>query len=209
MMYPFAHSGRQLFALIWRVLNVNRGHSGGDIRASVQLVVFLLLAVALGGGILSLLRQPTLVDIEIQLPTATPLPEIKVFVNGAVLRPGVYRVDPEERLEDVLAMAGGLTQDADPSMVNTALRVSDEAHFYIPSLGEATPESTPTPGVININTATVEELQTLQGIGEQKAGDIVHYREENGPFSRVEDLLKVRGIGSKTLEDLRPLITVG
>ena len=55
----------------------------------------------------------------------------------------------------------------------------------------------------------MEELQTLRGIGEQKAGDIVHYREENGLFSRVEDLLKVSGIGSKTLEDLRPLITVG
>ena len=191
-------------------MHVDRGHNGGDIRASIQLVVFLLLVIALGGGILSLLRQPTLVDIEIQLPTATPVPEIKVFVNGAVLRPGVYRVYPEERLEDVLAMAGGLTQDADPSMVNPALRVSDEAHFYIPSLGEATPESTPTPpGVINVNTATVEELQTLRGIGEQKAGDIVHYREENGLFSRVEDLLKVSGIGSKTLEDLRPLITVG
>ena len=108
---------------------------GGDIRVSVQLVVFLLL-VSPGGGILSLLRQPAPVDIEIQLPTATPIPEIKVFVNGAVHRPGVYRVDPEDRLEDVLALAGGLTQDADPSMVNPALRVSDEAHFYIPSLGE-------------------------------------------------------------------------
>ena len=190
-------------------MHVDRGHNGGDIRASVQLVVFLLLVIALGGGILSLLRQPSPVDIEIQLPTATPVPEIKVFVNGAVHRPGVYRVDPEDRLEDVLALAGGLTQDADPSMVNPALRVSDEAHFYIPSLGEATPESAPTPGAININTATVEELQTLRGIGEQKAGDIVHYREENGLFSRVEDLLKVSGIGSKTLEDLRPLITVG
>ena len=193
---------------VYLILHVDRGHNGGDIRASVQLVVFLLLVIALGGGILSLLRQPSPVDIEIQLPTATPVPEIKVFVNGAVHRPGVYRVDPEERLEDVLALAGGLTRDADQSMVNPALRVNDEAHFFIPSLGEATPESAPTPGIININTATVEELQTLRGIGEQKAGDIVHYREENGLFSRVEDLLKVSGIGSKTLEDLRPLITV-
>ena len=181
---------------------------GGDIRASVQLVVFVLLAAALAGGIFSLLRQPSPDPVEILLPTATLVPEIKVYVNGAVLRPGVYRVQPGDRLEDVLALAGGLTRDADPSTVNLAMRVSDEAHFYIPSLGETPPESTPALGLVNINTATVEELQTLRGIGEQKAGDIVHYREENGPFSRVEDLLKVSGIGPKTIEDLRPFITV-
>ena len=171
-------------------------------------MVFLLLAAALGGGIFSLLRQPQPDPVEILLPTPTPVPEIKVFVSGAVHLPGLYKVDPEDRLEDVLAMAGGLTQDADPARVNPSLRVRDEAHFYIPSLGESPPDSTPENGAININTATVEELQTLQGIGEQKAGDIVHYREENGPCSRVEDLLKVSGIGPKTLEDLRPLITV-
>ena len=105
-------------------------------------------------------------------------------------------------------MAGGLKQDADSSKVNLAMRVSDEAHFYIPTQGETPPESTPAAGLININTATVEELQTLRGIGEQKAGDIVRYREENGPFTRLEDLLKVSGIGPTTLENLRPFITV-
>ena len=174
----------------------------------MQLVVFLLLAAALGGGVLSLLRQPSPDPIEILLPTATPVPEVKVFVNGAVHRPGVYRVDPEDRLEDVLAMAGGLTQDADPSSVNPALRVRDEAHFYIASVGETPPVSVSEPSAIDINAASAQELQALRGIGEQKAGDIVHYRDENGPFARVEDLLKVSGIGPKTLEDLRPLITV-
>ena len=181
---------------------------GGDIRASIQLVVFLLLAAALVGGVLSLLSQPQPGPIEILLPTATPVPETRVYVNGAVHRPGVYRVGPGDRLEDVLAVAGGLTPDADPSRVNLALRVSDEAHFYIPGLGEATPEPTAEPGAININNATVEQLQTLRGIGERRAGDIVHHREENGPFARVEDPLKVSGIGPKTLEDLRPMITV-
>ena len=172
------------------------------------MVILLLLAAALAGGILSLLRQPSPDPVEILLPTETPVPEIKVFVNGAVHQPGIYRVGSEDRLEDVLALAGGLTQDADPARVNMALRVSDEAHFYIPSLDDTPPESTPAPGLININTATVEELQTLRGVGEQKAGDIVHYREENGAFARVEDLLNVTGIGPKTLEDLRPFITV-
>ncbi len=195
------------FCLDWAVGQSSR-NPGGDIRASVQLVVFVLLAVALAGGIFSLLRQPSPDPVEILLPTETPVPEIKVYVNGAVHRPGVYRVQPEDRLEDVLALAGGLTRDADPSTVNLAMRVSDEAHFHIPSLGETPLESTPAPGLVNINTATMEELQTLRGIGEQKAGDIVHFREENGPFARVEDLLKVSGIGPKTLEDLRSLVTV-
>ena len=138
------------------------------------------------------------------------MPEIKVFVNGAVNRPGVYTVDTGDRLEDVLALAGGLTDSADQSGVNLAARVSDEAHFYIPAIGDAPPDAIPAPAttVVNINAATAEELQTLRGIGEQKAADIVHYREENGPFARVEDLLNVTGIGPKTLEDLRPLITV-
>ena len=189
---------------------LRRRRAGGDIKASVQIVIFILLAAALVAGILSLLRQPQPDPVEILLPTATTAPEIKVFVNGAVNRPGVYTVDTGDRLEDVLALAGGLTDAADPAGVNLAMRVSDEAHYYIPAIGDVPPDATPAPvaTVININTATAEELQTLRGIGEQKAADIVHYREENGPFARVEDLLNVTGIGPKTLEDLRPLITV-
>ena len=196
MMYPLAQSS----AL-----------AGGDIRASVQIAIFILLAVALGAGVFSLLRQPQPDPVEILHPTATSLPEIKVYVNGAVNRPGVYTVDADDRLEDVLALAGGLTADADESGVNLAARVSDEAHFYIPAIGETPPVAstdTAAPSVVNINTATAEELQMLRGIGEQKAADIVLYREENGPFARAEDLLNVTGIGPKTLEDLLPYITV-
>ena len=133
-----------------------------------------------------------------------------MYVNGAVHRSGVYTVGPGDRLEDVIALAGGLADDADPSGVNLALRVSDEDHYYIPAIGETPPASVAdtAPAVIDINTATAEELQTLRGIGEQKAADIVHYRDENGPFARVEDLLNVIGIGPKTLEDLRSFITV-
>ena len=92
--------------------------------------------------------------------------------------------------------------------MNLALRVADEAHFHIPAVGEVLPTPTPTSSKMDINTASVEELQTLHGIGEQKAGDIVEYQQQNGPFSRVEDLLKVSGIGPATLEDIREFITV-
>ena len=123
-------------------------------------------------------------------------------------KPGVYLVYGEDRLEDVVVMAGGLTEDADPARVNLALRVRDEAHFYVPNIGEAIPTTPPAPGKININTASTGELQTLSGVGEEKARAIVEYRRQNGLFSREEDLLLVPGIGSKTLEDLREFITV-
>ena len=177
-------------------------------RASVQVAIFLLLTAAIAGGVFTLVRQPSPGSVEVLLPTPTPEPEIKVYINGAVRQPGVYQVDGGDRLADVVTLAGGLTEDADPTRVNLALLVKDEAHFYIPRPGEPLP--TPSLGTarVNINTASAEELQTLYGIGEQKASDILEYRQQNGPFLRVEDLLKVNGIGSKTLEDLRELITV-
>ena len=177
-------------------------------KVTVQLAILLLLLAAFGGGVFTLVRQSSPGSVEVLLPTATPQPEIKVYINGAVRNPGVYLSHDGDRLEDVLALAGGLTEDADPVGVNLALRVTDEAHFYIPRIGEAVPTPSPGSGKVNINTASVEELQTLRGIGVVKATDIVEYRQANGPFSRVEDLLLVPGIGPKTLEDLREFIAV-
>jgi competence protein ComEA len=177
-------------------------------RVLVQLVILFLLIAVLAGGIFTLVRQSSPGSVEVLQPAATAQPEIKVYINGAVHKPGVYQVYGEDRLEDVLILAGGLTEDADPARVNLALRVRDEAHFYVPRIGETIPTASPVPGKVNINTASVEELQTLPGIGPTKASDIVKYRQENGLFSRVEDLLLVPGIGPKTLEDLREFITV-
>jgi competence protein ComEA len=177
-------------------------------RVLVQLSILFLLIAAMGGGIFALVRQSSPGSVEVLLPTSTPQPEIKVYINGAVHEPGVYLVYDEDRLEDVVLMSGGLTEDADPAMVNLALRVTDEAHFYIPTIGEAIPTTTPVPGKVNVNTASTSELQTLSGIGPALADAIVEYRQENGLFSREEDLLLVPGIGPKTLEDLREFITV-
>jgi competence protein ComEA len=177
-------------------------------RVLVQLAILLLLIAALGGGIFTLVRQSSPGSVEVLLPTSTPQPEIRVYINGAVRKPGVYLVYGEDRLEDVLVMAGGLTEDADPARVNLALLVRDEAHFYIPRIGEAIPTASPVVGKVNINTASVEELQALPGIGAEKASAIVQYRQQNGLFSREEDLLLVPGIGPKTLESLLESITV-
>ena len=90
-------------------------------------------------------------------------------------------------------MAGGFAEGADPARVNLAIRVQDEAHYYIPRIGEIVPTQSPATGKINVNTASAQKLQSLPGIGEQRANAIVDYRTRNGTFSRVEDLLLVSG----------------
>ena len=179
-------------------------------KASVQLVLLLLCLAALGVGATALLLQPSPGRIEVALPTATPQPELKVYVNGAVNRPGVYAVQPGDRLEDVLAMAGGLTGDADPKRVNPSLRARDEASFYIPTIGEQvdSPEASPAEASVNINIASAAELQTLPGIGPGRAKDIIEFRTAVGSFSRGEDLLLVPGLGPKTVDSLLDFVTV-
>ena len=159
---------------------------------------------------LVLVLQPSPGAIEVVLPTATPQPEFKVYVNGAVNRPGVYVVQPGDRLEDVLAMAGGLATDADTQRVNPALRADDETHFYIPRIGEQVepPAATPDAAKVNINTASAEELQALPGIGAGRADAIIEYRNAEGRFARGEDLLLVPGLGPKTVESLIDSVTV-
>ena len=179
-------------------------------KAPVQFVFLFLCLAALGVGATVLLLQPSPAPIVVTLPTATPQPELKVYVNGAVNQPGVYVVPAGARLEDVLAMAGGLTGDADLRRVNPSLRARDEDHFYIPSIEEGvdSPWESPADVMININTASSEELQTLPGIGPGRADDIIEYRTAVGPFSRAEELLLVPGLGPKTVDSLIDFATV-
>lgn len=139
-----------------------------------------------------------------------------VDVKGAVVKPGVYEVAADARVRDVIALAGGLTDEADETKVNLAAKVRDEMMIYVPAKGEAAPnpvEAAPEAERKNgpqvaINTATEEELMQLPGIGLAKAKAIIAYREEHGPFQRPEDLLNVAGIGEKTLEKLKPYLLV-
>ncbi len=181
-----------------------------ELKATVQLALLLLCLFALGAGVIVLVLQPSPGAIEIVLPTATPQPELKVYVSGAVNRPGVYLVQPGDRLEDVLAFAGGLTEDADLRHVNHALRADDETHFYVPRIGEQvdSPAASPDDGRVNINTASAEELEALPGIGPGRAEAIIERREVEGPYARGEDLLLVPGLGPKTVEGILDLVTV-
>lgn len=195
-------------------------------------VVGLLTALVLVGGSTFLLRRPDPAPIVLHppptaaptappLPTATPAPII-VFVSGAVARPGIYGLEAAARVADAIAAAGGLTGEANGALINQAERLWDGAQIHVPSLtattvaapepptgvsGSAAVDTPPilsgTGGLININTATSAELESLPGIGPSKAAAII----ANRPFTSVDDLERVPGVGARTIEQLRSLVT--
>lgn len=147
--------------------------------------------------------------------------EIVVDVKGAVTVPGVYTLESGSRINDAIEAAGGLLEDADPNQINFAQLLHDEMLIYAPKEGEEVSEQPATSPVqsgqgqsasqtalVNINTASEEELTALSGIGPAKAAAIVLYRDESGPFQTIEDLKNVSGIGEKSFENLQAEITV-
>lgn len=152
-------------------------------------------------------------EVEILMPTSTPTPELRVYRSGAVAAPGVYGMKDGDRLVDAIAAAGGATLDAQLSCVNLAVRVRDEVHFHVPGLGEpCQPALRASPASrddgIDLNAATAAELDALPGIGKVKAQAIVDYREKNGPFRTVEEIMDVTGIGPATFAGIRDLVYV-
>ena len=148
---------------------------------------------------------------------------VLVHVDGAVVAPGVYELTMAlPRVNDAVQAAGGLTEGADTSGVNLAAAVVDGSKVHIPAQGEAQQASDDSTseqgasgssgsasfGLININTATAEELDVLPGVGPSTAATIVEDRERNGPFSSVEDLMRVSGIGEKKFAKLQGSICV-
>ena len=143
-----------------------------------------------------------------------------VDVKGAVKQPGVYELRSNSRVHDAIYKAGGMTADANSQSVNLAQKLTDEAVIYVAKEGEDVPAlgSSESPvtssapaektGKVRLNRATESELQTVSGIGQKRAQDIIAYREANGPFRSVDDLKNVSGIGEKTLEKLRDAFTV-
>lgn len=139
---------------------------------------------------------------------------IFVDIKGAVKNPGVYQMKDGDRVKDALDAAGGLTDEADSQKVNLAKRLEDQMVIVVSKVGEeaeeipagATSKEEAKEGKVNINTATVEELKTLKGVGEKKAEAIIEYRKKNGSFQTKEDLMKVRGIGKKLFESFQERI---
>ena len=150
------------------------------------------------------------------LDPATPTPAvINVYVSGAVNKPDVYALPLGSLVKDAVAMAGGATAEADLDHVNLALKLSDQMQVYVPRKGEAlaTPNSRSASAAItapiNINTADLDELDKLPGIGPSIAQAIIDYRTQNGPFKTIEDINAVKGIGDALFAKIKDSITVG
>jgi len=140
-----------------------------------------------------------------------------IDLKGAVKNPGVYQMKVGDRVHDALKKAGGTVKKADQKQINLAAVLQDGMVVYIPFEGEETPGSLSEAGsraegnsgdVVNINTASSEELQAIPGIGPSKAEAVIEYREENGPFQIIEDITNVSGIGEKSFERIKSSITV-
>lgn len=177
--------------------------------------------------------KPTPVPVEFVAPRATVptsasvvTTQVKVHVTGAVRTPGVYEVPSQSRIVDVLALAGGATSGADLERINLAQTVVDAEQIHIPRRTPAAPRvtvaprlrprarpsstvtTTGSPSTVNINTATPAQLESLTGVGPSLAKAIVTHRTQKGPFTKVDDLLNVPGIGPSKLAAMRNEVTV-
>lgn len=132
-----------------------------------------------------------------------------VHVLGQVERPGLYELREGDRVVDAIAAAGGFTEDADPAGVNLARLLSDGEQLAVPAVGEipaGAASGVAVDGRVDLNTADLAALDTLPRVGPAIAQRIIDWREANGPFRSVDDLLAVSGIGAKTVESLRGLV---
>ncbi|WP_294973777.1 helix-hairpin-helix domain-containing protein [uncultured Leuconostoc sp.] len=143
---------------------------------------------------------------------------VMIDVKGAVKNPGVYDIANSPRAQTAIAKAGGLTQEADTLQLNLAEKLSDGQMLYVPVIGEVrsnkvaigqqATESSQVMTKINLNTATAAELQTLEGIGEKKAEQIIAYREAHDNFKTIDEIKEVSGIGAKRFETLQDKLTI-
>lgn len=136
--------------------------------------------------------------------------QLLVYVCGAVENPGVVTLYVDDRVVDAVEAAGGMTAEADETYVNLAARLTDGEKIYVPTKAEVAgwEAAEAADSKININTADIDTLCTLPGIGESKAADIIAYREKNGSFKSVEELMKVSGIKESLLEKIADKIKV-
>ena len=187
----------------------------------VNLVIVVAAIVAAAGGVVLFLRDGDSGEpVRVVPPPAVSSEtnhvetESKAYVTGAVRQPGLYAIEDDDRLADLIDLAGGATEEADFRAVNLAVRVKDQDHWTVPTIGEspavpskAGPVELPR-AKVDINSADAELLETLPGIGETRAQAIIRYRGEHGPFKGIGDIVAVPGIGSATLEGLRDLVEV-
>lgn len=205
-----------------------------NLRLGLNILLVVGIVATVAGGAVLMLRDsgsPDGITITLDEPAAVITPAtyaevpttIKVYVSGEARHPGVYELPGDARADDALQAAGGPTSDAALEMLNLAKRLSDEEHIHIPGQSERGDSrgasevirstsvggvGADPPGKLNINTATVEEFTSLPNIGPSRAAAIVDYREREGPFDSVDDLMSVGGIGEKITDSIRDLVEV-
>jgi competence protein ComEA len=209
-----------------------------QLRARIQLrqLVGGAVAVLVAGLVAWWLLRPGPEPPELSLPMARPAPtatspppttapDLAVHVTGHVATPGVYRLGPAALVQDALAAAGGPTAAADLERLNLAAPLADGMQIWVPGVDEDPPSvvgpagppagavpasgaEEATPAVVDLNAATAADLESLPGVGPATASAILAHRDQHGPFSSVDDLIEVRGIGPAKLEAIRPLVSV-
>jgi competence protein ComEA len=197
--------------------------------------LFIGIIVAAVGITLIRNTRPTTIYITPPSPTQTLLPSptaapIRIHVSGEVAHPDVYELPVYAIVRDAVTAAGGLTGEADIDRVNLALPLSDGMRIHVPALdeepqlplvsgdspsvdapskGDTSPlGDVPSPGIINLNLATLDELETLPGIGPTLGQRIIDYRQANGPFANTEDLMEISGIGPGKYEQIKDLVSI-
>ncbi len=198
-----------------------------DMKQVAYVLVGLLAGFVLAGAIFVVTRLPGGKPVALE-PAPTKAP-IAVQVLGDVVRPGVYELPDGARVKDAIDAAGGLIADASTGSINLAAKLEDGQQIQIGSGAAAVtsgnpnnssntapftvlPTTVPTPSsgnLLDINTATAAQLDALPGISPTVAQNIINYRNENGPFSTIEDIMNVPGIGPATFDTIRNLITTG
>ena len=216
-----------LFTILEGQMNINRS------TIAIAVVAYLIgFSTSLGG--ITLMNQVRPAPIIITPPEPTPLPEatptpglIRVYVNGAVHEAAVYELPPNSLVQQAIEAAGGFKEEANTAIINLAQPLNDGAQIYVPTQGEEVPAlipvttNQPAPanptasdagsnnGLININTASQAELESLPGIGPTTAQNIIAHRDANGPFQTIESVMDVSGIGDGRFNQIKELITVG
>lgn len=188
-------------------------------RREMALLVLVGVTLVGGAGLWYVRSLPRPVEVRSGPVAVRPSPTtvtLIVHVAGWVRRPGVYELSEGDRVIDAIDRAGGPKKGADLGGLNLAALLVDAQQVLVPrpvpagGVSEGVPAAPGTSGtaLINVNVATAEELETLPGIGEVLAATIIQYREDNGPFTSVDQIDDVSGIGEVTLEEIRDLVTV-
>ncbi len=177
-------------------------------------IAYIVVGVLLGVGVIFLVTRPPRGTPVILLPAPTAAP-ITVYVSGSVKQAGIYSLPNDSRVNDAILAAGGFTDEANEEAINLAKVLSDGEQINVPALvapgtGDGlTGLPGPSGGLVDLNTATLAQLDSLPEIGPITAQKIIDFRASHGLFSKTEDLLEVDGIGQATFEKIKELVTVG